>query len=132
MTAESPHEGRSSYERWIGEAYRMPIIGSRPAPPRGWPLIVGGSIAVWLVILRLAPLPEGWRVVGGVALAVTGIVLTGALLLSAFVVAERVHRALLARPQLGGWRVLIWFGAYIGYLVLGVAVAAVLLLVASG
>ncbi len=122
----------SNYERWVGDAYKVPLIGSRPRPPRGWPVVVLGCVVTWIAVVRSSPLAEGWRVPAAIALLVTGSVITIAILLTMLEVAERVHRKLLARPDLGDWRVLLWLGAFAGWGVLCLAAVGILLFVAAG
>jgi hypothetical protein len=120
----------SNYEAWLGEAYRTPFVGSRPRPPRAWPLVVAAAVLVWIVGIAVVPLPPELRLPGGAALAVSGFVLVVAFIWSMLAFAQRVHERLLARPSLGDRRVALWFAALLGYAVAGVAVVTLFVLAA--
>jgi hypothetical protein len=90
-----------------------------------------GCVAVWLVILAASPLMPALRLPAGAALLVTGVVLVLALIWSMLAFGQRVHGAMLARPELGDWRVALWFAAVAGYTLLVLVVATALLVLAS-
>jgi hypothetical protein len=117
----------TNYEVWFGAMFRTPFFGSRPRPPRGWPALVLGCVAVWVVTLAASPLTPALRLPAGAALLVTGMLLILALAWSMLAFGQRVHEALLAHPALGDWRVALWFAAFVGYALLILVVAGALL-----
>ena len=117
----------SNYETWFGAMFRTPFFGSRPRPPRAWPVVVTACLLVWVAAFALSPFPPAFRPVGAGALLVSGLVLMLALVWSMLAFGQRVHRELLARPSLGEWRVALWFLALVGYALLGVVVVGLLL-----
>lgn len=125
----------TNYEVWLGALFRIPYFGSRPRPPRAWPLVILACAAVWVAGLVASPYPPAFRGILAAALLATGVVLLVGWLWSWFAFGERVHLALLARPNLGDTRrVLGWFAAFIGYGVVTMLVAGtpLLLLVLLG
>jgi hypothetical protein len=121
----------TNYEVWFGALFHAPLFGSRPRPPRCWPALVVGCVAVWLVILAASPLAPALRLPAGVALLVTGVLLILALVWSMLAFGQRVHRVLLARPALGDSRVALWFAAFLGYTLIALVVAGALIVLAS-
>ena len=118
----------TNYEVWIGDLFLVPFFGSRPRPPRFAPVLLAVAAAVWVIALVASPLAPQLRVPMGAALVVTAIVLVLSFLWSWVVVAEGIHRALLARPQLGdAGRVLIFFAGYVAYVIVAMVVVGVLL-----
>jgi hypothetical protein len=106
----------TNYEVWLGGLFRVPFFGSRPRSPRFATLLVAIAAAVWIVALFATPFPPEWRGVVAAVLAATGIVLMLSFVWSWLVVAERLHRALLARPRLGNAaRVLAFFTGFVAY-----------------
>jgi hypothetical protein len=108
----------SNYETWFGAMFRTPFFGSRPRPPRAWPVVVAACALIWVAAFALSPFPPALRLVAGGALLVSGILLMLALVWSLLAFGQRVHRELLARPSLGEWRVALWFLAFAGYVLL--------------
>jgi hypothetical protein len=122
----------SNYEVWLGGVYRTPPFGSRPHPPRAWPVVVAAAIAMWVLAIAWSPFPDPLRLPAAAVLAISGVVLILSMLSSMLAVGQRVHEALLTRPSLGDWRVALWLGAFCGYvLVVFVAVWLVLTLASA-
>ena len=122
----------TNYEVWLGGLFQVPFFGSRPRPPRYAVLMVFAA-AVWVFAVVAAPFPPEWRGTVAAALAVSWVVLVLGFIWSWIVVAERLHRALMARPQLGdAGRVLAFFAGFVAYpLVAMLVVVVVGLLVLS-
>lgn len=122
----------TNYEVWLGGLFATPIFGSRPHPPRGWPVALAACGLIWIVAFAVSPLPPEFRAAGGALLAVSGVVLCVAYIWSMLAVGERVHRALLARPSLGDRRVFVWFAAFFGYALSVLIVLALAVVVLTG
>ena len=58
--ADAPH-ALTNYEVWFGAMFRTPFFGSRPRPPRGWPIAVLACGAIWLAVLVASPVPPAVR-----------------------------------------------------------------------
>jgi hypothetical protein len=117
----------SNYEVWFGAVFMTPFIGSRPRPPRWWPVVVVASVLIWVIAFVLSPAPPALRLPGAGALVVSGIVVVLTFMWSMLEFGERVHHALLARPSLGDWRVAVWFAAFFGYTLAGLVVMGLFL-----
>jgi hypothetical protein len=117
----------TNYEAWFGAMFRTPLFGSRPRPPRGWPVVVLTSVAIWLAVLVTPPISPAVRPIAAAALLVTGLLLL-AFLWSMMAFGQRVHLALLARPGLGDWRVGLWFAAFAAYPVIVMLLGGMLVL----
>ena len=108
---------RGQYDQWIGGYFRHEVPTRRPFLTTWRAFIAAASIATWVVVLMLEPLPTAFRLPAGVALSVTA---TAGLLLW-----------LLARADLGEFRrVALFVGVFVGYGIgsLAVAVSALWLL----
>lgn len=122
----------SNYETWFGALFRTPLFGSRPRPPRAWPVIVMACVLVWVVAFALSPFPPALRLIGAGALLVSGLGLILTIVWSMLAFGQRVHRELLARPSLGEWRAALWFLAFVGYaLLMGVVAVGLPLALAA-
>jgi hypothetical protein len=115
----------SNYEVWIGDLFRTPFFGSRPRPPRGWPVVVAAALLIWVAVLTVSPFPPALRVVAALAAVVSAVVLIIAFVWSMLAFGQRVHESLLARPKGGGARVVLWFVAFVGYTLVGVVVVGI-------
>ena len=131
VRAEAP-TALSNYETWFGAMFRTPFFGSRPRPPRAWPVVVVACMLICAAVVALSPFPPALRLVASGAWLVSGIVLTVAIVWSLLAFGQRIHRELLARPSLGEWRVALWFLAFAGYaLLMGVVVVGLLVALAA-
>ncbi len=79
-------------------------------------VVAAVSVATWVFLLAMAPLPPALRLPAATALVVTYL---GALLVwlrTWSVAIERTHALLLARPDLGDFsRGIVFFAAFVGY-----------------
>ncbi len=106
----------ANYEVWLGGLFALPFIGSRPRAPRFGPVLIGVSAAVWLMAMIASPVPPGLRIPVAVALVATAVVLVLSFLWAWVIVAERIHLALLVRPQIGDvGRVVAFFAGFVAY-----------------
>jgi len=121
----------TNYEAWLGEYYRPRPSGPGSRWARAWPWIVALSLVVWFVAVAGAPVPAGLRLPLAGVLLVSGRILVFAVAWWMGLVAERAHRALLDRPSLGDWRIVLWFAAFAGSGLLVVAGGAAALVVAD-
>jgi hypothetical protein len=109
-------DAMSNYEVWLGGLFRVPFFSSRPRPPRFAPMAVAIAAVVWIVALFASPFPPEWRGIVAAVLAATGVTLVLSFVWSWLAVAERLYRALLARPQLGNAaRVVAFFAGFLAY-----------------
>ena len=115
---------RGQYDQWIGGYFRHEVPTRRPFLTPWRAFIAAASIATWVVVLMLEPLPTAFRLPAGVALSVTA---TAGLLLwirTWSVAIERAHVRLLARADLGEFRrVALFVGVFVGYGIGSLAVA---------
>jgi hypothetical protein len=123
----------TNYEVWLGGLFRVPFFGSRPRPPRFAPVLVAIAVGVWVIALVASPLAPAWRLPVAAALVVTGVVVMLSFVWSWVVVAERIHRALLGRPQLGdAGRVLAFFAGLVAYPIVAMLIVGAGLVLLAG
>jgi hypothetical protein len=108
--------GRARYERWIGGYFQHEVPPTRPFLTPWRATIAGASLATWVLLLVLEPLPGVFRLPAGVALLVASIAGLLLWLRTWSVAIERAHLRLLARPDLSdSRRVALFFAALVGY-----------------
>lgn len=131
VRADAPR-ALTNYEVWLGGLFQVPFFGSRPRPPRFAPVLVVAAAAVWVLALVASPYLLEWRGIAAVALVATSVVLVLSFLWSWLIVAERIHRALLARPRLGdAGRVLAFFAGFVAYPIVAMLVFGTLIVLIS-
>lgn len=108
--------GPARYEKWIGGVCGHQVPERRPFLTPRRAVVAAVSVATWVLLVAMAPLPPALRLPAGTAPAVTYL---GALLVwlrTWSVAIERTHTRLLARPDLGDFsRVIVFFAALVGY-----------------
>jgi hypothetical protein len=108
--------GRARYERWIGGYFQHEVPPTRPFLTPWRATIAGASLATWVLLLVLEPLPAASRIPAGVGLLVTAVAGVLLWLRTWSVAIERTHLRLLARPDLSdSRRVALFFAALVGY-----------------
>ena len=104
------------YEQWIGGFFQHEAPTYRPFLTPWRAVIAAASIATWVLVLVLEPLPTAFRLPAGVALIVTSIAGLVLWIRTWSIAIERAHVRLLARADLGEFRrVAIFFGVFVGY-----------------
>lgn len=104
------------YEQWIGGYFRHEVPTNRPFLTPWRTVIAAASIATWVLVLVLEPLPTAFRLPAGLALTLTSIAGLLLWIRTWSVAIERAHVRLLARTDLGEFRrVAIFFGVLVGY-----------------
>ena len=124
---------RGRYEHWIGSYFRHEVLANRPFLTPWRVVIAAASIATWILVLVLEPLPTAFRLPAGVALIVTSFAGLPVWIRTWSVATERAHAWLLARTDLGDFRrVAIFFGVLIGYGIGSLVVAGSVLWLLAG
>jgi hypothetical protein len=133
MHGPEPRHARDRYEAWIGGSFQGERPIARPFLPKPLGVIAAASLATWIVLIAISPLPPSLRMPGAVGLAVTGLAGGFAWLRSWSVAIERIHVRLLDRPDLAdGRRIATFFGVLIGYGLASLAIGGVILWLVGG
>jgi len=107
---------RGRYEQWIGGYFRHEVPANRPFLTPWRVVIAAASIATWILLVLLEPLPTAFRVPGGIALVVTWLAALLVWLRTWSVAIERAHVWLVGRTDLGDLRrVALFIGVFVGY-----------------
>ena len=119
---------RGQYDQWIGGYFRHEVPTNRPFLTPWRAFIAAASIATWVLVLVLEPLPTAFRLPAGLALSVTAVAGLLLWIRTWSVAIERAHVRLLARTDLGEFRrVALFFGVFVGYGIGSLVVAAIAL-----
>ena len=122
----SAPEPETNYEVWIGGLFRRTVPGRRSFLPRWMAAMAAVSLVALVLLFVWMARPSG--VVAAAVVVVAMVVLFLIWFRSWAIVIERVHLALLDRPDLDDRRRLAWFfAAFLAYPVLSTAVVVLLL-----